>query len=333
MARSPAWQSIEILLWMTLPVVGGYFLWRAWLRHGSEERTSAIARTCGKLAIGGTASFLMAIVFWKAALPVGEAVAFPLVGLSAHVVGAATAWLGARGRGLNPSRQAACLLGGGQTNLLTFGGITIVLLLGTAEDPGAERPLQLLALLRILEGPFYFLALWPMAAWIAQTGAARERWGATFRKAFQPVTLLPLAGIAGGLGLNVAGIPRPAAFDGVAAILVRANVVLMGITVGMALRHARPFKNFRYGLFLSAIKFVIVPASTVTLAWLLGYRGLALQVALICSSMPVAFMAVLGSTLLRIDEETVGSVWLFTTTGVFVVVPWLALAVPIVGRL
>jgi len=179
-------------------------------------------------------------------------------------------------------------------------------------------------LYRVLEAPFYYLVAWPVAAYLSSTGPQASSWGATFRRSFRPVTLLPLAGMGVGVLLNLAKIHRPGLLDGVSSWFVRGNVLLLGVTVGLTLRRAAVGRQLSLCLGISAIKFALLPCAL----WLLGFRGLHLQTALVCASMPVAFMAVVGANLVGLDEEVLGSLWLFTTAAMVVIVPLLAVVVP-----
>ena len=327
---TPLGQSVAILLWMTLPVVAGYALWHAALKRRAEgdRLASSIARLLSHLAILGAASPLSLILFWVAAIPVGRAFALPLVGLFVHAFGGAAAW-GLSRAGRHDSRtQGAYWLSGASSNVLTFGGIVTLLLLRSEADPHAEKALAEMALYRLFEAPFYFLVAWPWAARLSATGAKPS-----FRDSFRPVTAVPLLGIVLGWVFNLGGVPRPAALDGTAEILVKVNVILMGLTVGLTLRRAAPLRHLASCLRMSSVKFVLVPVASALLAWLLGFRGVTLQIVAICASMPVAFMAVVASNLLRLDEELVGSLWLFTTVGMLAVVPALTLLLPALGGL
>src|SRR6185436_10464190 len=106
---------------------------------------------------------------------------------------------------------------------LTFGGIVAVLLLSTPQDPHGEQALSAMQLYRVLEGPFYYLIAWPVAAILSATGEKAASWAVTFRRSFRPVTLLPLAGMAAGVALNLAKVGRPQVLNGVASWLVRGN--------------------------------------------------------------------------------------------------------------
>jgi len=323
-------RSLAILAWMVLPVVGGLLLWRVWLRGLADghDLASRLARISSQTSIMLLIPPMSMLVFWTAELPAGPSAMLPFLGLSVHLLGGAAGWLLARSTGFDRPIQGACFLGGASSNVLTFGGIVSVLLLSTPDDPHGEQALSAMQLYRVLEGPFYYLVAWPVAAILSRTGSEAASWGTTFRKSFRPVTLLPLAAMAAGVALNLAGIRRPAALNGIASWLVRGNVVLLGVTVGLTLRRAAVGKRLPLCLGISAIKFALLPVAAGGALWLLGFRGLHLQTALVCASMPVAFMAVVGANLVGLDEEVLGSLWLFTTASMVVVVPVLALVVP-----
>ncbi|HXX93577.1 MAG TPA: hypothetical protein VEN81_08080, partial [Planctomycetota bacterium] len=202
---TPLAQSVAILLWMTLPVVAGYFLWKGVLRRRPEgdRETSTLARILSQVAILFLASPLSFLLFWVAHIPAGQALALPLVGLFVHAFGGTACRAIAHWGRKPPQAQGAFWLAGASSNVLTFGGIVTILLLRTTEDPHAEKALAELALYRIFEAPFYFLVVWPLAASISAAGRKP-----TFREAFRPVTLVPLLGVVAGWALNLAGLRR-----------------------------------------------------------------------------------------------------------------------------
>ena len=326
-------RSLAILAWMVLPVLAGFVLWRAWLlrRTDGHELAGRLARASSRLSMVVLIPPMALLVFWTGELPAGPSAILPLLGLSIHLLGGAAGWLLARGTGCTRQIQGACFLGGASSNVLTFGGIVAVLLLSTPQDPHGEQALSAMQLYRVLEGPFYYLVAWPVAAILSAAEPRAASWAATFRRSFRPVTLLPLGGMAAGILLNLAHVRRPGALDGVAAWLVRGNVVLLGLTVGLTLRRASIARRWTLCLGVSGIKFVLLPCAAGAALWLLGFRGLHLQTALVCASMPVAFMAVVGANLVGLDEEVLGSLWLFTTAAMVVIVPILAVVVPRLG--
>lgn len=323
-------RSLAILAWMVLPVVAGFALWRLWLsrRRDGHEVASRVARISSQASIVALIPPMAMLVFWNTPLPAGPGAALPFLGLAVHLLGGTAGWLFARSSGFDRPVQGACFLGGASSNVLTFGGIVAMLLLSTPQDPHGEQALGAMQLYRVLEAPFYYLVAWPAAAILSSTAPQAASWGATFRRSFRPVTLLPLAGLGAGVVLNLARVHRPGALDGAASWLMRGNVVLLGVTVGLTLRRAAVGRRLPLCLGISAIKFALLPCAAAGALWLLGFRGLHLQTALVCASMPVAFMAVVGANLVGLDEEVLGSLWLFTTAAMVVVVPVLAIVVP-----
>lgn len=326
-------RSLAILAWMVLPVVAGFGLWRGRLAALPEghERAGRLARIFSQTAILAVIPPMVLLVFWTAALPVGTGILLPFIGLGVHLIGGLSGWALARGAGHPRSVSGACFLGGASSNVLTFGGIVAVLLLSTPEDPHGEQALGAMQLYRLFEAPFYYLIAWPLAAVLSTTAGGTASWSATFRKSFRPVTLLPILAMAAGAALNLAEIPRPRLLDGASAWLVRVNVTLLGLTVGLTLRRAAVGKWRGCCFGIAGIKFVLLPLLAVGACALLGFRGIHLQVAAVCASMPVAFMAVVGANLVGLDEEILGSLWLFTTGAMVVVVPGLAFLLPWLG--
>ena len=320
-----ATESMRVLAWMGLPVVFGFAAWHVGFRaRGGEELAGRVSRVLGRIAIFGSATPLMVLVMWVAPFAWKDAL-LPIVGIVVHVAGTIAGWGVARAQRQPVRTQAASLLAGGQSNVLTFGGITLVILLGTEADPGAEVALGRLAVYRVLEAPYYFLFAWPLAASLAsQGGESGVSWRASFRRALRGPNIAPALGIAIGGVLNAIGLERPDSFDGLAALLVKVNVVLLGVTVGLGLRRASPARHFRSCVAMSAIKFLLMPGVGVGLAWALGFSAATLQVIAVAASMPVAFMAVVGAALYRLDEDLVASCWLVTTAALVVVVPLLA---------
>ena len=314
------------LLWMGLPVLGGYVLWQSYLRHreDGERKAAGLARGLALLGIVGATPPMLCLVFWVNQLPVDRAVLMCLVGICVQGSGSLAGWLTGRWCGLSANHRASYFLGGASSNVLTFGGITVVLLLRSTEDPYAEYALGEMAIYRILESPYYYLIAWPLAASIAgadQVGPTRFR--SHVRKAITGPNMAPVAGIITGVWLNFAGIDRPPIWDGIAEIFVKIAVGVIGVSVGIGLRRADPLHHFKACLRISAIKFILMPVVAISIALMLGFDGRSLQVIVICGSMPVAFMAVVGATLYRLDVELVGSFWLFTTAAMVIVVPLL----------
>jgi hypothetical protein len=327
-------RCLPVLAWMIGPIVAGYLLWHGALKRLGEGEKVALrtARALSYLSMLGTITPFIVIVFWVAALPAGRALTLPLVGSFAHLLGGGLGWLFGRAAGYSAPARASVFLATTCSNILTLGSITALFLLSTPEDPGATRAVQAITLYRLLEAPYYFLVAWPLAALIAlPSGPDRPGWGEVFRRTFRPVTLSPVAAIVVGIALNLLGPAPPPILERAASVLIRVNVTFLGLMVGLSLRAARPLKNLKSCGVVAAIKFLVVPGAAVGMAWLLGHDGPTLQVVAICGSMPVAFMALVGANFTGLEEELVSSLWLFTTGAMVVVVPVLAMLMPILA--
>lgn len=326
------------LAWMFLPVLCGYASWRAGLSRqaGGERLARAMSRWATNAALLFAAPPLFVLVFWVTPLPADRAVLMPVLGLLGLLLGGAAALLLTRGCRFTRASRGGFFLCGASSNMFSFGSIVALLLIGGSDVKLGEAAVAELALYRVFESPFYFLVAWPIAARLAEPpadegGGDRSTWFDTFRRTFKPVTLVPILGIIIGWTLNVTGTVRPLWCDGIAPVLVKLNASLLGFMVGLTLRRAAPLRMLKRCLKISAVKFLILPVTMVSLAAALGLTGQSLQVVLICTSMPVAFFAVVGAALFGLDEEMVGSLWLFTTGSMLLVVPILSFLIPALG--
>ena len=84
---------------------------------------------------------------------------------------------------------------------------------------------------------------------------------------------------------------------------------------------------FKESFVIAAVKFILIPFITGTVAYLLGFgeidQGLPLKVVIILSSMPVAFTALIPPSIYDLDIDLANACWLATTLALVVVLPWL----------
>jgi len=78
---------------------------------------------------------------------------------------------------------------------------------------------------------------------------------------------------------------------------------------------------------ICVIKFLLVPAFACSLAYLLNLHlvadGLPFKVVLVLSSMPVAFNALVASSIYDLDLDMANSCWLISTGALVVIMPCL----------
>ncbi len=97
---------------------------------------------------------------------------------------------------------------------------------------------------------------------------------------------------------------------------------------GMAMRFSCVKTFFKPALMIAGVKFLIVPVLVVSIGYGLGLahidNGLPLKVALILSSMPVGFIAMVPPTIYKLDIDMANSCWLLTNAFLLFQVPFLA---------
>jgi len=319
---------------MAVPVLVGYAVWQWGLKPAPRgaKIASATTRLLSRSVLLCVSPLLMVVLFWRTGIPLGRAMSLPIVGLFAHLLGGLVGWTVARARGLDRGARGASFMCGLASNILSFGGIATLFLVGPRHPAGPDGALGILAFYRIFETPVYFLFAWPVFAMFAPVAdEGSVRWWSGFRRGFRPVTLAPIAGIVVGCLLSACGAPMATWLHGIATMLLKLNTLMIGLIVGLTLRAASPRKYLGTCLTVAAIKFILLPVATVTLAWLLGFRGNTLAVVLICSSMPLANFAVVGAAYYRLEEDRIAAAWVFTMALMPIVVPILAILVALIG--
>jgi predicted permease len=149
-----------------------------------------------------------------------------------------------------------------------------------------------------------------------------------------PFILVTLSSIALGGLLNFAEIRRPEFVRSVVSVFVPLGTVMLLTSIGLALKFRRVRNYLKECISVSLIKFVLVPGSAVSLAYLVGFGsiddGLPLKVVIILSSMPVAFTALIPPSIYDLDLDLANSCWFFTTALLVVVLPLLLMILSLI---
>lgn len=132
-----------------------------------------------------------------------------------------------------------------------------------------------------------------------------------------------------GLLLNLSSLPRPRIYTGINEIFIPLATFVLLFSVGLNLRFSRINQYLKECLYISLIKFLAVPLTTLAIAFLLKYQSvdnaLPLKVSMIMAAMPVAFNSVIAANIYNLNTDLVNSCWVFTTFGVIFVLPLLLL--------
>ena len=244
----------------------------------------------------------------------------PLVGSSVlilgGVLGLGTAFLLGKG-----SLQKGVLFTCGSfTNIGSLGGLTSFVFFG-------EKGFALLALYKIFEELIYYGIGFPVARYYRlkeENLAVKDHLRALLK---DPFFLVAGGSFLTGLCLNLSGISRPTAYETLISLFVPMGVFLLLVSIGLGMHFSSVRNHLVEGAAMFLIKFLILPLVAGSAAYLLGFHkmqgGLPMKIVLIASSMPVAFNAVVVTSIYDLDLELANACWLITTVSLLLVLPWL----------
>lgn len=264
-----------------------------------------------------------ALSLWGLPHPKPGLFLLPLFGLFSYVWGGYLATKVAKFLKMNRGQTGAFYCCGAFTNIGAVGGLVCLMFLG-------EDSIALVALYRLTEEAYYFSVAFPIAKHYGPDNTGTKLCFASF-KPNATLTGIVVALLCG-LGLNIAGAPRPEVLGSVASASMLLATFFFLFSIGLTLRITRAWNYKRFSLWMCAIKFIGAPALIVALAWLLGFgdfeNGLPLKVVAILSSMPVAMTALVPPSLFRLDVDLANACWIFTTAALPIVLSALIIVLP-----
>jgi predicted permease len=253
--------------------------------------------------------------------------ALPFNGLFAILTGGVLALGAAKLLGLGPKKTGAMYCCGSFTNIGSIGALVCFVFLG-------EKGFALVPIYKLFEELCYYSIGFPIAKYYSgggQTEKLLDRVKALSRDPFILVTVSSI--VLGGL-LNFAEVQRPGFVRSVVSVFVPLGTVMLLVSIGLALKFRRVRDYLKECISVSLIKFILVPGSAVSLAYLLGFggidNGLPLKVVVILSSMPVAFTALIPPSIYDLDLDLANSCWFFTTSLLVMVLPLLLAVVNLI---
>lgn len=245
----------------------------------------------------------------------------PFVGICALLVGGLLGLTLARLVKSTPKQKGVLFCCGSFTNIGAIGGLVCYMFLG---EPG----FALIALYKMFEEIVYYTIGFPLARYYS--GASDQQKSIAQRISTvitDPFVATALSAFLIGLSLNLADVPRPVIFETVTAFSIPAGTFVLIVSIGLSMRFSHVGSCLKESLGICAIKFFIVPVITCSIAYLLGLHqvadGLPFKVVLILSSMPVAFNALIASSIYDLDLDLANSCWLISTGALLIIMPWL----------
>lgn len=291
---------------------------RGHLRLGMD--IDSLRKLLQKIGIWGFMSIAFMGAIWAVKVDDPSIAALPALGVGALVTGGLLGLASARFMGLERKKSGTMFICGFFSNLGSIGGLICYVFLG-------EAGLALLMLYRVFEASLYYAVGFPMAKYYSGAGGG-DGFAAGLREVFiDPFVLVALSALFAGAILNLSGIPRPRFFQTVIEIFVPMGATFLLVSVGLGMKFNKMGAYLKECLATSLIKFIVIPVLVGAAAYLMGYgninHGLPLKVVLIAGSMPVAFNALVASSIYDLDLDLANSCWFVTNVGLFLVVPWL----------
>ncbi len=252
-------------------------------------------------------------------------ISLPFVGAVGIIAGGAFALLLAKFYHYNSIDTGSLFSCGFFSNIVSLGGMVCFFYLG-------ERGYALVPIYTFLSRLLYYGLGYPIARIYSndfnQDEKIRKKLLAIIKDPFFNVGV---GSVVVGFLLNFSSLQRPPIYTTINEILIPMTTFILLFSVGLNLKLSHINLYIKECLFVSVIKFFMVPLVTLLLVLLLKYQsidnGLPFKVSLIMSAMPVAFNSVISANIYNLNVDLVNSCWIFTTIGIIIVLPFLLLFV------
>lgn len=256
--------------------------------------------------------------FWNTRLNDFRYIFLPILGVSALTIGGLLGIAVSKILHHRRDQTGSMFVSSSFTNLGSFGGLICFIFFG-------EKSYALVSLYRLFEEFVYFLIGFPIAKFYGSNEYEQNNKNQLVRVLTDPFILVYMVSIATGITLNISGIVRPEFYTTINKILIPLTSILLVITVGFNMKIKAIGKFIRECLAVSTIKFLLIPVTITSVAYLLGLTnlsdGLAFKVVFILSAMPPAFFSLIPPQLYNLDTDLANSTWLFCTGALILIVP------------
>ena len=246
------------------------------------------------------------LCFWI--LPLNfDLIWLPVMGLAMGLIPGLVAYFVAEKKFADDLDRGSYVMSAVLSNLGTLGGLCVFLLYG-------ERGYGYQQLVVLFQYILMFMFCYPLAQYYYQRANSE---GAITKISVTQVLFsrnqLAVVGIFCGVALQLAGIPRPHALDGMAEFFVHFGAWTALIPVGYSMDFAK-MKGYYYQLKeLIAIKFIVTPVAIYGLSHLIMTDRVMLNSILILASTPTAVNAVITSRIYDLNINIAVAAFIVTT--------------------
>ena len=248
-------------------------------------------------------------------------IALPFIGIFALLMGGILGFASAVLFKLNRKDTGSMFICGSFTNTGSIGGLVCYLFLG-------EKGFAFFPIYRLFEQVIFYAVGFPVAKSFSNDVIKKEKITSRLKKIFTDIfVIVTLASIVIGAFFNLSGIERPEFYKNINAVFIPGGTVVLLVSIGLAVKFKKVKKYIKECITISIIKFILTPLIISAIAFFLGYGviegGLPLKVVIILSSMPVAFTALVPTSIYDLNLDLANSCWLVTTLSLIVILPLL----------
>lgn len=248
-----------------------------------------------------------------------KVISLPFVGAASTVIGGFVAVIIAKFANYKNKDVGSIFACGFFSNTVILGGMICFFYLG-------EEGYALVPIFTFFMRFLYFGIGFPIAHMYGDSSIAGKEMIEKIKEVMiDPFFYVGTGSVLVGLALNLSTLQRPEIYASINEILIPMTTIILLFSVGLTFRFSRISKYIKECLMISFVKFLIVPVIILAISLLIGLQninnGLPLKVAIIISSMPVAFNSVIAANIYNLNIDMVNSCWLFTTFALLPVLP------------
>jgi predicted permease len=285
-----------------------------------EKIVNGMTRT----ALIGFSPLIIVGVFWVVEIQNSRLILLPALGVFCLVLGGVVAIGFSKILKLNRFQTGAMFTSGSFYNWGSFGTLFCFMLLG-------EESLVFVALFRLVEEFVYYTIGFPIAKTYGMHGEKESRKQIIIKMIKDPFIMAAFLAIAIGGILNFSPVERPNIYETFINISVPLFTFLLVIPIGYNMRFTTLKGYLLESFTISIVKFIVIPASIVSLAYFIGFGslhdGMVLKVILILTAMPPAFISLIPPKLYGLDVDLANSSLLINMGLLIFIVPLLYLII------
>ena len=304
---------MNTIIFISLIIVLG-FVTGQMLKHQLPRHINGIRNLTVFIAMRVTIPLSVMLAIWQLDIQSWVFAWLPVMGTTFLLLGFLIGCLVSAVFKLKDSQHAVVAPAGSFTNMGAIGSFVVFVYLG-------ESGFALVPLFKLFEEVIYFAFLFPYASKFSALPTQQKR------KIWQvPVLQTMFAALLLGATLNLTDVLRPDWFSSVTSVLIPTGTFSLMISIGLVFRFKAIFQHWRVALTLSLCKQMLLPIIVLGLMMLTGqahfYEGLMLQVAVVLSAMPIAFLVILPAALYQLDQDLANACWVFSSLIFLVMLPF-----------